>query len=460
MRRYAPANPLIPVFLFLALSAVSAGEPRIAIEVGDALAPPGAKNVPVPVRILPPEGISVQGWQATFSYDPAIIEEAWVEDASSSEYFNFFRPEVYLEPGLMGVGSVFDMMFPMDERVVTAPGKTVAHLRLCLKPDAPAGTYPLGIPIEGHTEGVNVNPVCTVNATSITDLDLRGGSLTILGDPADPAECLGPDAPPPPPPPPDHPVHAAFMLTSLYAAPGDAFRMPFVINADHGIAAFSFSIDFDEGILQATEIEEVFEKPDGKDYDFRNFHFDNSDANPGNGGVDEGFLAGMAILSWQDQTMLLPADTDVEVLAFHFFVKPDAQAGSTEIAFINGASFGGSVPIGNVATISGTSVHPTGQEAMVFMNGRATIEPDIAIFVRGDATADGEVDLSDPILTLYFLFQGGDAPRCLDAADSNDDGAIDITDPISTLVSLFLGAPMTGGSPDRDWTPDGLSCRR
>src|SRR6266545_1437379 len=84
-----------------------------------------------------------------------------------------------------------------------------------------------------------------------------------------------------------------------------------------------------------------------------------------------------------------------------------------------------------------------------------------APFLRGDANAGGEVDISDAISTLAFLFSGSRAPACSDAADANDDGRIDITDPIFTLDFLFLGgvvppAPYPACGPDL--TPDELDC--
>ena len=59
------------------------------------------------------------------------------------------------------------------------------------------------------------------------------------------------------------------------------------------------------------------------------------------------------------------------------------------------------------------------------------------IFLRGDSNADGVVDISDSVFTLSYLFFGGRAPACQDAADSNDDGAVDISDPIGALGVLF-----------------------
>lgn len=83
-------------------------------------------------------------------------------------------------------------------------------------------------------------------------------------------------------------------------------------------------------------------------------------------------------------------------------------------------------------------------------------------FRRGNTNSDGTVDISDALYTLSFLFLGGPAPVCADAADANDDGTIDISDVLHTLSYLFLGseAPSAPGpvAPGPDPTPDGLVC--
>ena len=81
-------------------------------------------------------------------------------------------------------------------------------------------------------------------------------------------------------------------------------------------------------------------------------------------------------------------------------------------------------------------------------------------FVRGDANADGVVDLSDPVAALAFFFFGETIP-CHRAADLDDNGALELTDAISSLDYLFMGElrpeepfPRCGV----DLTPDQLSC--
>jgi hypothetical protein len=83
------------------------------------------------------------------------------------------------------------------------------------------------------------------------------------------------------------------------------------------------------------------------------------------------------------------------------------------------------------------------------------------LFLRGDFNVDGAVDVSDAVATLNFLFTGGAAPFCMDAADSNDDGEVNISDPTTTLAALFLGGTPIPEPTDGlgiDPTPDTLSC--
>jgi hypothetical protein len=88
--------------------------------------------------------------------------------------------------------------------------------------------------------------------------------------------------------------------------------------------------------------------------------------------------------------------------------------------------------------------------------------PESYPFVRGDATFDGEINISDAIYILTYLFVGSLGPECEDAADADDDGQLLITDAIYLLSSLFLGVPPpTAPFPEAglDPTEDRLGCR-
>ncbi|HAK95665.1 MAG TPA: hypothetical protein DCM87_11840 [Planctomycetes bacterium] len=86
-------------------------------------------------------------------------------------------------------------------------------------------------------------------------------------------------------------------------------------------------------------------------------------------------------------------------------------------------------------------------------------------FKRGDANADGKLDIADAIKVLGYLFGGGTTTlACRDAGDGNDDGKLDIADAIKILGHLFA---QTGPLPEpfaecgvdpTDTDPDVLDC--
>ena len=81
-------------------------------------------------------------------------------------------------------------------------------------------------------------------------------------------------------------------------------------------------------------------------------------------------------------------------------------------------------------------------------------------FVRGDVDGSTTVDIADPLALLWYLFLGGNALDCADAADADDSGSTEISDAISILQFLFGGGPPLPG-PWRcgdDPTEDDISC--
>jgi len=79
-------------------------------------------------------------------------------------------------------------------------------------------------------------------------------------------------------------------------------------------------------------------------------------------------------------------------------------------------------------------------------------------FSRGDSNADGQVDLTDAIFTLGYLFTGDAGPSCLDSADANDNGIIDIADAIALVHHLFGALTLTLEQCEPDPTGDPLGC--
>lgn len=90
-----------------------------------------------------------------------------------------------------------------------------------------------------------------------------------------------------------------------------------------------------------------------------------------------------------------------------------------------------------------------------------TEEPrNVAFFRRGDANSDANLDITDAVFTLFYLFGGGSAPSCPKAMDADDDGALQVTDAIYTLEHLFRSGPSIK-APAKcglDPTADALEC--
>jgi hypothetical protein len=80
-------------------------------------------------------------------------------------------------------------------------------------------------------------------------------------------------------------------------------------------------------------------------------------------------------------------------------------------------------------------------------------------FVRGDANGDAEVDLSDAIFVLDWLFNGAREPSCREAVDIDSSEFHDVSDVISILGWLFLGGtPPTPPFPHCGPGPETSSC--
>src|SRR5262245_57516850 len=84
-------------------------------------------------------------------------------------------------------------------------------------------------------------------------------------------------------------------------------------------------------------------------------------------------------------------------------------------------------------------------------------------FIRGDVDANGNLEIADAVRIFGFLFLG--TPRflsCKDAADANDSEEVDLSDGVYILAYLFLGgseppAPFPGCGADP--TDEALDCR-
>lgn len=83
-----------------------------------------------------------------------------------------------------------------------------------------------------------------------------------------------------------------------------------------------------------------------------------------------------------------------------------------------------------------------------------------AQFVRGRVNGDTEIDVSDAVSIVLYLFAGQEAD-CLDALDTNDDGTLNVADVAHLAAALFQGAwplPAPAEACGVDPTPDDLDC--
>jgi hypothetical protein len=92
--------------------------------------------------------------------------------------------------------------------------------------------------------------------------------------------------------------------------------------------------------------------------------------------------------------------------------------------------------------------------------------PPNVTFRRGDVDANGQIELTDPVNLLGYLFLGQAKPACLDAADTDDNGQAEITDAVVSLSYQFLGGqepaapgPLNCG-PDADQELPDLGCNQ
>jgi hypothetical protein len=416
-------------------------DPEARLSVVDAVAPGGAnRRAAIPIAMS--NSIPLAGYVVRLNggeiLDPASFS---VRDLSPAPWrrHDGFGSSVAFPLGYATLAS-------LHEPAVIPAGQDVTMLEfiVCLEPGTPAGTYPITIE-EGELAAScdDVYQDCSHRGRAILPA-LAGGTLTVDADVTD-GEC---DLTVPPEP---AEIHILFQLDDADSFPGGEASVPFSIKADRPTQGFSYSVKFDDAVLQCAGTRKLWQRPSGTPYELERFEWNNF----------TGYAVGAAVFSLTDSMAVLPVDEIVEVLEIDFDVSPDAEAGtSTPLEFRDGGSASGGA-VANKLIASGQEVTPSLASSFVFVNGLVNIIPDGSPFVRGDSNGDLAINISDPQFTLNFLFLGDEAPRCEDAADANDDGFVNISDPITTLHFLFVGGtrlPPPGPGPGPDATSDDLHC--
>ena len=133
------------------------------------------------------------------------------------------------------------------------------------------------------------------------------------------------------------------------------------------------------------------------------------------------------------------------------------EAGSTTLSFQD-LDLGGSNGIISNQVAVGSLGYEAGSAGILTLQieNNSTNE----VFIRGDCSNDGNINIQDSVLLLNHLFSGTPVP-CRDASDVNDDGLINLVDPIFELMYIMgLGPvpPSPGVVCGADPTPDALEC--
>ena len=122
---------------------------------------------------------------------------------------------------------------------------------------------------------------------------------------------------------------------------------------------------------------------------------------------------------------------------------------STQCGHIHVFTSGGIV--NNYLLAGGKEITADLADSFIFVMALMNIVPDATPFRRGDSNGDNHMNLADALATLNFVFLNGNL-GCLDAADVNDDGELDVSDPLLLLFALY--------EPGLHQIPGGTDCAR
>jgi hypothetical protein len=266
------------------------------------------------------------------------------------------------------------------------------------------------------------------------------------------------------PVPEDPPV--TFSLTQGSAHPGEKVTLTCSLTTTVSLRSISVAMDFDESlvrVLEARRSQLAFgnEPVPG---DVASISVNNSNADPAEGNQSrEGWIHLELDIEGKDAELPLAKGVAVPILEIDFLVLPDAGPGFTPVAFATVGpvdALPAAYLVNRVVIAGALADIAEDLPRAALKDGGIDIIGEVGFFMRADANFDRRRDISDPIVSLGYLFLGGPPLPCLEAADANDDGLLDISDPIFTLARLFEGAGQFP-EPDRwgpDPTPDPLGC--
>lgn len=162
--------------------------------------------------------------------------------------------------------------------------------------------------------------------------------------------------------------------------------------------------------------------------------------------LQDGYLATTMFLDYAPPLSgrAIPRNEEkVHIANLLFTVSPDAVAGeqiSVGISSVPPTDSGRPAILNEFSVLESTEQGDFMQSVIPLFDTRGltvtVAEVPGSVFVRGDGNQDGNLDLSDVIALLGYLFLGTEN-SCPDALDVNDDGIADLTDGIGLAKFLF-----------------------
>lgn len=415
-------------------------DPAAAIRIHDVVAA-GGGDVHAVIRVSIAHSVPIWSFFGAVEIGAGLVEDAEIlgKDGSLERFIewegfpspSFTRAQVKDGRLQFGIQVIAERGLPPREET------DVLAIKVCLRGGVPAGDYQLVLSYGDFARGPGVGEDAEhPDGGRIILPALTSATLTVLEDVLEYSTCRVR---------PLHGVNVTFTLGDAVGAVGGNVAVPMFVNGDREGHGFGFEVLFDNQVLEATEIEQVFTRPDDLPFISEFSEISNE------GGAVRAFFKS----SSNNERHFLPPFQDNPVVVLHFRVLAPVE--STELRFNREYR-------GTTYKAFDDNYTPEVADSFVLVGSIISIVPDISLFRRGDSNGDSLVNISDAMATLGYLFLDGRKPHCLDAADANDDGSLDMSDPIFTLDYLFRGVtgtlPPPNGEPGVDPTADGISCLR
>ncbi|NRA75702.1 MAG: tandem-95 repeat protein, partial [Planctomycetes bacterium] len=268
-------------------------------------------------------------------------------------------------------------------------------------------------------------------------------------------------------------IQASTILSAASDADGDALSIINVGQPMHG----SVALETDASAV----ITSLIYTPDPNFFGFDEFSYEVTDSVVGDNGfaVGEGLIQINVLpvndvpIANNDANLTVAGGESLAIAPLANDSDPDGDLLSL-IGLLSGP-FHGSAVINSDGTLTySADDNFVGNDTMIYVvqdghGGSATATIVVTVtasassamaVIRGDANIDGQLDVSDAVETVLYLFDS-DPVACLLALDSNDDELVDLGDIIFSLNNLFsTGADPAAPYPfcGTDPTPGSLPC--